>query len=266
MTFLHQQYRVHQCSKCSGDTEYFCFTCLCDLCLQCKEKHLKYFKTRGHNVVIFREKFSHIPMSEMCARHPNKVYRRFCEPCQVPVCERCSDHNIPKFRMCLSYFRQTKHHEIIGIRLIYRVKRQKQRKIITIIRSGKLLYRNIIAEIRADVQKKISFLQLQMLTKAMNLIDMINNELCDNSNEDYIQLIQTLQNEKMNNTIANLQLFELKYEQSAMRSLQFLKRVHDIRISKKMDFYGVTHNIEITVKESLDIREVIKWLTHIQIT
>lgn len=43
----------------------------------------------------------------------------------------------------------------------------------------------------------------------MNLIDMINNELCDNSNEDYIQLIQTLQNEKMNNTIANLQLFEL---------------------------------------------------------
>lgn len=105
-----------------------------------------------------------------------------------------------------------------------------------------------------------------MLTKAMNLIDMINNELCDNSNEDYIQLIQTLQNEKMNNTIANLQLFELKYEQSAMSPLQFLKRVHDIRISKKMDFYGVTPNIEITVKESLDIREVIKWLTHIQIT
>lgn len=70
----------------------------------------------------------------------------------------------------------------------------------------------------------------------MNLIDMINNELCDNSNEDYIQLIQTLQNEKMNNTIANLQLFELKYEQSAMSPLQFLKRVHDIRISKKWTF------------------------------
>lgn len=44
-------YRVHSCSKCHGDKEYYCEFCLCDLCPQCKVSHLKYFETRNHYVV-----------------------------------------------------------------------------------------------------------------------------------------------------------------------------------------------------------------------
>lgn len=48
-------YSVLQCSKCPGDTEYHCISCTCDLCPQCKEKHVKDQKTIDHDVVNRRD-------------------------------------------------------------------------------------------------------------------------------------------------------------------------------------------------------------------
>lgn len=47
--------RVHQCSKCPGDTSYKCESCHCDLCPQCKESHEKDLKTIDHNVSTKKE-------------------------------------------------------------------------------------------------------------------------------------------------------------------------------------------------------------------
>lgn len=54
-------YKVHQCSNCLGDTEYFCQSCLCDLCSQCSENHETDLKTKDHNVVFYHEDLSYIP-------------------------------------------------------------------------------------------------------------------------------------------------------------------------------------------------------------
>eukprot|EP00105_Crassostrea_gigas_P044861 XP_019929009.1 PREDICTED: uncharacterized protein LOC109620626 [Crassostrea gigas] len=60
--------KVHQCSKCPGDTEYYCVSCPCDLCPQCKEDHVKDLKTIDHDVVSHRDKINYIPTQEICRR------------------------------------------------------------------------------------------------------------------------------------------------------------------------------------------------------
>lgn len=91
-------YRVHQCSQCSGDTEYYCESCPCDLCPQCKENHVKHLKTIDHNVETYREKCSNNSKQEICVRHPSKIYGKYCEPCELAVClhlQRHRDHIKP---------------------------------------------------------------------------------------------------------------------------------------------------------------------------
>lgn len=45
--------------------------------------------------------------SEICVRHPSKAYIKYCEACQVPVCDLCPEHRSNKF---VSFsFRQDKH-------------------------------------------------------------------------------------------------------------------------------------------------------------
>uniref|UniRef100_K1QTK5 B box-type domain-containing protein n=1 Tax=Magallana gigas TaxID=29159 RepID=K1QTK5_MAGGI len=57
--------KVYQCSKCPGDTEYYCVSCPCDLCPQCKENHVKDLQTIDHDVVSHREKINYIPTQEI---------------------------------------------------------------------------------------------------------------------------------------------------------------------------------------------------------
>lgn len=88
-------YIVHQCSNCPGDTQYYCKPCSCDLCPQCKASHVKDLKTMDHDVVTRREKINYMPTQEICLRHPSNKYKKYCELCQVPMCDSCSeDHSL----------------------------------------------------------------------------------------------------------------------------------------------------------------------------
>lgn len=82
------QYLVHSCSMCPGDAEYFCASCSCGLCLNCRENHVNNLKTIDHNVVI-RKKYNYMPIQELCITHPGKAYKKYCERCELPVCNRC---------------------------------------------------------------------------------------------------------------------------------------------------------------------------------
>jgi hypothetical protein len=57
------QCKVRQCLECQGDTEFYnyCNTCIRNLCVQCKEKHVMDLYTKHHEVVIYREKFGFFP-------------------------------------------------------------------------------------------------------------------------------------------------------------------------------------------------------------
>lgn len=105
-------YRVHRCSKCPGDTQYYCESCPRNMCPQCKENHLTDLKTIDHNVLTYRDKVNHIPTQESCLRHPSKVYRMYCEPCQVPACGYCQNHKKHSMKnVKTAYKNKRKQHE-----------------------------------------------------------------------------------------------------------------------------------------------------------
>ncbi|XP_078341903.1 uncharacterized protein LOC111100239 [Crassostrea virginica] len=53
------QVSVKHCSLCQGDTEYYCFKCQQDLCIQCKKLHVIDLSTKHHTVLSYTEKMKY---------------------------------------------------------------------------------------------------------------------------------------------------------------------------------------------------------------
>lgn len=128
------QHRVRQCSKCPGNTEYFCETCTFNLCKKCSWNHVPYPKILYHDVGIYRArgKFNYIPKQVIYVRDPVRVNVN-CELCELPVCYHSTKH---------------RNHEQDFL-LIYKTKQRT----FNIIRTESLLYVPILlGEIKADVK------------------------------------------------------------------------------------------------------------------
>ncbi|XP_052693196.1 uncharacterized protein LOC128171447 [Crassostrea angulata] len=247
--------QVHLCSKCPGDTAYYCVSCPCDLCPQCKENHVKDLKTIDHDVVSHRDKISYIPTQEICVRHPRHVYTKYCEPCQVPACNNCQTH---------------RKHTQIDVTTAYKTKRQQHRGTIHTIRSEALFYRPVLLTgIKADVKTchtEFSPLQSEMLTKAQKLKDLIdyvvydllNNVLC------YFKHRCKKQKIKMIRHIVRLRRYEHRYVQPAFTfsALQFLSFTK----TALPQIHLTLHTSQLSMTESLNKEDVMESLSAIQIT
>ncbi|XP_078311483.1 uncharacterized protein LOC111101954 isoform X2 [Crassostrea virginica] len=60
-TRISTQVSVKHCSLCQGDTEYYCFKCQQDLCIQCKKLHVIDLSTKHHKVTSYTEKMKYPP-------------------------------------------------------------------------------------------------------------------------------------------------------------------------------------------------------------
>ncbi|XP_065932107.1 uncharacterized protein [Magallana gigas] len=264
-TTASSPYKVHQCSKCPGDTAYHCVSCPCDLCPQCKENHVKDLQTIDHDVVSHRDKINYIPTQEICVRHPSHVYTKYCEPCQVPACNNCQTH---------------RKHTQIDVKTGYKTKRQQHRGTIHTIRSEALFYRPVLLTgIKADVKTchtEFSPLQSEMLTKApklKNLIDkvvydLLNNVLC------YFDFKHRCKKQKikMIRHIVRLRRYEHRYVQpaftfSALQFLSFTKTALRKNIKTALPQIHLTlHTSQLSMTESLNKEDVMESLSAIQIT
>nr|XP_034309439.1 uncharacterized protein LOC117683733 [Crassostrea gigas] len=249
-------YKVHQCSKCPGDTEYYCVSCSCDLCPQCKENHVKDLKTIDHDVVSHRDKINYIPTQEICVRHPNHVYKKYCEPCQVPVCYHCRKH---------------RNHRQLDSSTYYNTKRQQHRGTIHTIRSEALFYRPVfLPRIKTDFKTcrtEFSLYQSEMLKKAQTLKDLINyiqkdfmcNVFCD---FDFKHRCLK-QKKEMIIHIVSLQRYVHIYEQRrVIRPLQFLSSIK----TALPQIHPTLHTSQLSMTESLNKEDVMESLSAIQIT
>uniref|UniRef100_K1PQI9 Tripartite motif-containing protein 3 n=1 Tax=Magallana gigas TaxID=29159 RepID=K1PQI9_MAGGI len=259
-------YRVHKCSKCPGGTEYYCESCPCDLCQKCKQNHVKNLKTIDHTVATYRDKFNYIPKQELCVRHPSNVYRKYCEPCQVPVCDSCFGHKSHRFPVSL--FRQSKH-KTLSLRGAYKPKQQQHRGTIHSIRSEALFYRPVLLTgITDDIKTcrtEFSRYQSEMSTKAQKLKDLINyvlydllnNVLCD-FNFKHRCLKQKIETNRL---IVSLQRYVHMYEQSTFSALQFLSSIK----TALTQIHLTLHTSQLSMTESLNKEDVMESLS-IQIT
>nr|XP_034316848.1 uncharacterized protein LOC105339828 [Crassostrea gigas]XP_034316849.1 uncharacterized protein LOC105339828 [Crassostrea gigas] len=264
-------YRAHTCSKCPGDTAYYCVSCPCDLCPQCKENHVKNLQTIDHDVVSHRDKINYIPTQEICVRHPSHVYTKYCEPCQVPVCASWfgpKSHKLP-VRSCLCGQRK---HNILDIQTAYKTKRQQHRGTSHTIRSEALFYRPVLLpQIQTDFKTchtEFSLYQSEMLTKAPKLKNLINkvkkdfmkNVFChiDFKHRCLKQLIE------MSSHIVSLQEYELRYVQPefTFSALHFLSSMKTVLPQINLTL----HTSQLSMTESLIKEDVMESLTAIQIT
>ncbi|XP_065937673.1 uncharacterized protein [Magallana gigas] len=257
MDTASSRYRVHLCSKCPGDTAYYCVSCPCDLCPQCKENHVKDLQTIDHDVVSHRDKINYIPTQEICVRHPRHVYKKYCEPCQVPACNNGQTH---------------RKHTQIDVTTAYKSKRQQHRGTIHTIRSEALFYRPVLLTgIKADVKTchtEFSPLQSEMLTKAQRLKDLIdivvydllNNVLC------YFDFKHRCEKQKikMIRHIVRLRRYEHRYVQPAFTfsALQFLSFTK----TALPQIHLTLHTSQLSMTESLNKEDVMESLSAIQIT
>ncbi|XP_078309518.1 uncharacterized protein LOC144617911 isoform X2 [Crassostrea virginica] len=63
-TRISAQVSVKHCSLCQGDTEYYCYKCQQDLCIQCKKLHVVDLSTKHHTVTSYTEKMKY-PRKQM---------------------------------------------------------------------------------------------------------------------------------------------------------------------------------------------------------
>lgn len=244
------QFRVRMCSKCTGDTEYSCVTCSCDLCVQCKENHVQDLRTIDHIVSLYQEHLNSIQIQETCWKHRPKELKTYCQPCQTPLCESCIWHKFNKFPKFL--LRKYKHN-------VLEVNRSKQiqyKNTLHFLRSESLFYRNVLlAGIKKDVQicrTEFSICHSQMLTKATQMKTSIDNEL----NNFYFER-KCLENKlQVNKHIAKIQRYDHRYIQSAKTSVKFLLHIKQSRLPRSV------HQTQLSMIQ----KETLKSLFEVQIT
>nr|XP_022288246.1 uncharacterized protein LOC111100548 isoform X2 [Crassostrea virginica] len=89
-TRISTQVSVKHCSLCQGDTEYYCFKCQQDLCMQCKKLHVVDLSTKHHTVMSYAEKMKYPPKQKSSqSGYPKQVIGARSqdpehEPCVMP--------------------------------------------------------------------------------------------------------------------------------------------------------------------------------------
>nr|XP_022337217.1 uncharacterized protein LOC111133281 isoform X1 [Crassostrea virginica]XP_022337218.1 uncharacterized protein LOC111133281 isoform X1 [Crassostrea virginica]XP_022337220.1 uncharacterized protein LOC111133281 isoform X1 [Crassostrea virginica]XP_022337221.1 uncharacterized protein LOC111133281 isoform X1 [Crassostrea virginica]XP_022337222.1 uncharacterized protein LOC111133281 isoform X1 [Crassostrea virginica]XP_022337223.1 uncharacterized protein LOC111133281 isoform X1 [Crassostrea virg len=63
-TKISTQVSVKHCFLCQRDTEYYCYGCRQDLCIQCKELHVIDLSTKNHEVTRYIERMKYPPKDE----------------------------------------------------------------------------------------------------------------------------------------------------------------------------------------------------------
>ncbi|XP_078311701.1 uncharacterized protein LOC111100413 isoform X1 [Crassostrea virginica] len=92
-TRISTQVSVKHCSLCQGDTEYYCYKCQQDLCIQCKKLHVVDLGTKHHTVTSYTEKMKYPPkqLKSSQSGNPKQVISARSqnpdnhEPCEMPL-------------------------------------------------------------------------------------------------------------------------------------------------------------------------------------
>ncbi|XP_078327656.1 uncharacterized protein LOC144623211 isoform X1 [Crassostrea virginica] len=94
---------VKHCSLCQGDTEYYCYGCRQDLCIQCKKLHVIDLSTKHHIVTSYTEKMKYPPkpVKTLQSQDPKQVISaRSQDPdnhelCVMPFTEQRAEDSLP---------------------------------------------------------------------------------------------------------------------------------------------------------------------------
>ena len=246
---------VCQCSQCQGDTEYYCKTCELNLCPPCKSTHTMSLDTKEHHVTVYREKFKSLYKSEMCAKHPDQVYKMYCDTCELPFCRCCTEH---------------RQHKQQTIKTTYEIKRKENRDILINIRSESLYKARSLSE--NVVKKNLKIIQNERISsqsetikkkfqKMKKIIETIFRE------KSYLKQLHRCKKQmiRLKTHIAMLHSLEKLYEQSAFRPVKFLRFINKTNLSKVQCTPHLKQHFGFSLSQEITIGNLTKILSEFQI-
>ncbi|XP_078327696.1 uncharacterized protein LOC144623217 [Crassostrea virginica] len=258
---ISSQVSIKHCGFCPGTTEYYCHDCKGDLCRPCKETHVDILDIQYHKVTFYRGKFNNSLRQAMCTKHPDQVIKMHCEHCDLPVCSNCL------------HCKKHRKHKIQKTKRAYEKKLLKFNDILIKISSqsiynAQVLLNAIITSDFTSFREKIEHFKTPMLTISESVKDSMDNvqsEICNNKKALLVREFLG-QRKKMKRNIARIQRYEDRFEKIAYRPVQFLLFIKKVRLPQMQDTPHLSHSFLFTLIQEINIDELVKLLSDIDIT
>lgn len=245
------QYRVRQCSKCSGDLEFVCIICEFHLCQRCKENHLTDLSTKNHVFKLYCEK-NNYHLQERCKKHPRMVVEKYCQTCRIPFCLFCREH---------------RKHSQIDIRTAYEQERKQNGGTINMIKNEIIFEKQVMLKgIKTDIETchaNIPDYQSLMYKKAQKL-----KRILDNGIKSSLFVHRCLKQKfKLNAHLVWIKWVETKYEKSSYIPIHFLKNIKKINLPRTQGgSYFTYHSRQQLTTGSFKIDNLFELQNKVEIT
>ncbi|XP_078327812.1 uncharacterized protein LOC111117749 [Crassostrea virginica] len=250
-TRISTQVSVKHCSLCQGDTEYYCYKCRQDLCIQCRKLHVIDLSTKHHIVTSYTEKrkYPPKPVKSSQSQDPKQVisarsqYPDNHEPCVMPFTEYKPHKFIPP--VWLSPLERNEMQRQLYLRRIYH------------LRGETIYYRSVLLEgLRHDRETGHKAVTIRGQSKAVmrgqGLKDLIDDVLAGDL-EDRCIIQKTRMTRHMTKLLRYYHRFEQLSETMETRPFKFLRIMTRKHSPRKDDMKTI---IKILVNLMKEIRLV----------
>ena len=246
-TRISTQVSVKHCSLCQGDTEYYCFGCRQDLCIQCKKLHVVDLSSKHHAVTSYVEKMKY-PPKQLKSSH-------FQIPKQViSARSQDSDNHEP----CIMPFIEHRLHEFLPPVLLSplehsEIQRRQYSNRIYHLRGETIYYRSVLLEgLRHDRKTGHKAVTIRGQSKAemrgQGLKDLIDEVLAGDLGDRCI-----IQMTSMTRHMAKLLRYYHRYEQLSKtmetRPIKFLRIMTRKHSPRKDDMKPIINILVNIMKE-----------------
>lgn len=206
--------------------------------------------------------------------HRDTFCNKYCEPCEVPVCDSCPDHK--PYRIPFSawpFHKRHSKHKLVNIRSAYDTKRQQHKVWIHTVRSetlsfGHVLLRSLESKVNTDIltlKSEVSRVMSEMILKDKKVKYLMHNVI-QNLRLQVRNGHRCLQQKnKMNQFIARIQMCEYRFEQSAGKRVQFLRFIKKAHLPQIQDTPLFSGHCHLSLTQEVNIKDLIELLCKIKI-
>nr|XP_022289783.1 uncharacterized protein LOC111101547 [Crassostrea virginica]XP_022289784.1 uncharacterized protein LOC111101547 [Crassostrea virginica]XP_022289785.1 uncharacterized protein LOC111101547 [Crassostrea virginica] len=246
-TRISTQVCVKHCSLCQGDTEYYCYKCQQDLCIQCKKLHVIDLSTKHHEVTSYTEKMKYPPkqVKSLQSGDPKQV---------ISVRSQDPDNHEP----CVKPFigrRPKKFQPPVWLSPLERseIQRQQYSDKIYQLRGETIYYRSVLLEgLRYDRETGHKAVTIQGQSKAemrgQGLKDLIDEVLAGDL-EDRCIIQKTRMTRHMTKLLRYYHRFEQLSETMETRPIKFLRFMTRKHSPRKDDMKPIINILVNLMKE-----------------